>query len=196
MLKVLALRNRGNMLPLILALLLGLLAAVLTAVYLSSAGNDSGGSTPITAVPVVVATQDIAANTRLTTEMLEVKFLPTDEVNTEAFTARSQVVDRVATQDVAEGEQIVPTQVSSSAGEGVSFVVQPGYRAISVEVREVITVGGNLEPGDHVDVVGIFELADVQSANLLLQILGSRLLHGKERKARVTLSSPPPCSRT
>ncbi len=170
--KVLALRNQGNKLPLILALLLGLLAAVLTAVYLSSAGNDGGESATVITSPALVAAQDIPANTRVTKDMLKVQFLPADEVNPEAFTAYSQVIDRVATQDVAAGEQIVPTQVSSSAGEGVSFVVQPGYRAISVEVREVVAVGGNLEPGDHVDVVGIFELADVQSANLLLQNLG------------------------
>ncbi len=54
----------------------------------------------------------------------------------------------------------------------MSFVVQPGYRAISVEVREVVIAGGNLEPGDYVDIIAIFEVTDVAAANYLLTVLG------------------------
>ncbi|GAG21796.1 unnamed protein product, partial [marine sediment metagenome] len=53
-----------------------------------------------------------------------------------------------------------------------AFKVEPGMRGISVEVREVVTAGGNLKPGDNMDVVGIFEVADVESANFILQVLG------------------------
>ena len=163
--------ERGNRVYLVLAVVAALIAAVLVFAALSG-GSGAGGVDTVATTKVVVAQQGIPANTRITAEMLEVKFLPTGEVNAEAFTAPSQVIDRVATEEVAAGDQIVPTLVSRSAGEGVSFVVQPGYRAISVEVREVVTAGGNLEPGDHVDIIGIFEVADVVAANNLLAVLG------------------------
>ena len=164
--------ERGNRVYLVLAVVAALIAAVLVFAALNGGSGDSSGVDTIATTKVVVAPQGIPANTRITAEMLEIKFLPTDEVNAEAFTAPSQVIDRVATEEVAAGDQIVPILVSRSAGEGVSFVVQPGYRAISVEVREVVIAGGNLEPGDHVDIIGIFEVADVAAANDLLAVLG------------------------
>ncbi len=164
--------ERGNRVYLVLAVVAALIAAVLVFAALNGGSGDSGGVDTVATTKVVVAQQGIPANTRITAEMLEIKFLPTDEVNAEAFTAPSQVIDRVATEEVAAGDQIVPILVSRSAGEGVSFVVQPGYRAISVEVREVVTAGGNLEPGDHVDIIGIFEVTDVAAANDLLAVLG------------------------
>ena len=164
--------ERGNRVFLVLAVVAALIAAVLVFAALNGGSGDGGGVDTVATSKVVVAQQGIPANTRITAEMLEIKFLPTDEVNAEAFTAPSQVIDRVATEEVAAGDQIVPILVSRSAGEGVSFVVQPGYRAISVEVREVVTAGGNLEPGDYVDIIGIFEVADVAAANNLLAVLG------------------------
>lgn len=164
--------ERGNRVYLVLAVVAALIAAVLVFAALNGGSDDGGGVNTVATTKVVVAQQGIPANTRITAEMLDIKFLPTDEVNAEAFTAPSQVINRVATEEVAAGDQIVPILVSRSAGEGVSFVVQPGYRAISVEVREVVTAGGNLEPGDYVDIIGIFEVADVVAANNLLAVLG------------------------
>ena len=164
--------ERGKRVYLVLAVVAALIAAVLVFAALNGGSDDGGGVNTVATTKVVVAQQGIPANTRITAEMLEIKFLPTDEVNAEAFTAPSQVIDRVATAEVAAGDQIVPILVSRSAGQGGSFVVQPGYRAISVEVREVVTAGGNLEPGDHVDIIGIFEVADVVAANDLLAVLG------------------------
>jgi Flp pilus assembly protein CpaB len=62
--------------------------------------------------------------------------------------------------------------VTDIAGDGVAFKVDPGMRAVSVEVKDVVTVGGNVQPGDRVDVVGIFQVQDVQAANDLLAQLG------------------------
>jgi len=45
-------------------------------------------------------------------------------------------------------------------------------RGISVEVREVVTAGGNIKPGDKVDVVGVFQVDSVEAANHLLAQLG------------------------
>ena len=153
-----------------LGLLLAGIAAII--VFMAVNGADSGGGGGGGNVPVVVANDAIPAQTRITADMLTVKFVSPDKANVDAFTSRGQLVDRVVTEEVAAGAQILPATVSDTAGDGLTFKVEPGMRGISVGVQEVVTAGGNLRPGDRVDMVGIFTVADVESANFILQILG------------------------
>ena len=153
-----------------LGLLLAGIAAII--VFVAVNGADSGGGGGGGNVPVVVANDAIPAQTRITADMLTVKFVSPEEANVDAFTSRGQLVDRVVTEEVAAGAQILPATVSDTAGDGLTFKVEPGMRGISVGVQEVVTAGGNLRPGDRVDMVAIFSVADVESANFILQILG------------------------
>ena len=153
-----------------LGLLLAGIAAII--VFVAVNGADSGGGGSGGNVPVVVANDAIPAQTRITADMLTVKFVSPEEANVDAFTSRGQLVDRVVTEEVAAGAQILPAAVSDTAGDGLTFKVEPGMRGISVSVAEVVTAGGNLRPGDRVDMVGIYSVADVASAEFILQILG------------------------
>ena len=153
-----------------LGLLLAGIAAII--VFVAVNGADSGGGSGGGNVPVVVANDTIPAQTRITADMLTVKFVSPEEASVDAFTSRGQLVDRVVTEEVAAGAQILPAAVSDTAGDGLTFKVEPGMRGISVGVQEVVTAGGNLRPGDRVDLVGIFTVADVESAEFILQILG------------------------
>ncbi|KKK68955.1 hypothetical protein LCGC14_2938860, partial [marine sediment metagenome] len=154
-----------------LGLLLAAIAAIIAFVAVNSSESGTTSSSGGT-VPVVVAQETIPAQTRVTADMLKVEFVSPDKASADAFTSRSQLVDRVVTEEVAAGDQVLPSMVSLSAGDGLAFKVEPGMRGISVSVQEVVTAGGNLRPGDHVDMVGIFSVADVESANFILQILG------------------------
>jgi Flp pilus assembly protein CpaB len=153
-----------------LGLILAGIAAIVVFVAVNGADSGTTGSGD---VPVVVAQQDIPSQTRITSDMLKVEFVSSDEASADAFTSRSQLVDRVVTEDVAAGAQILPTTVSDFAGDGLAFKVSPGMRGISVEVREVVTAGGNIKPGDQVDMVGVFQVESVEAANHLLAQLGT-----------------------
>ena len=162
--------ERKQRLVLYVGLLFATLAAVLVLVIAGNSGGGGGGATQ----SAVVASQSIPADTRVTAEMLEVKLLDAEEVSADAFTARSQVIDRVVTEDVAAGQQIVPTLVSDKVGEGLAFTVSPGMRALSINVQEVVTAGGNVEPGDKVDIIGVFRLPasiDQETLNAALAYL-------------------------
>jgi len=176
MLKGLALGTRGNRMVLVLGLILGLLAAALAAVYLSSAQEEgSGGVTPNT-VPAVVAVQDIAAGTRITAEMVKVKSVPTDLVIPNRFGKSEDVVGKVAAVNIVSGEEIATNRVietsqsgqaveASSLAEAVPLAKDPatcavdkcGQRAVSVNVAPATASGGQIQPGDHVDVILAFE---------------------------------------
>ncbi len=155
-----------------LGLLLAGIAAIIVFVAVNGADSGTGGGSGGGNVPVVVANDVIPAQTRITADMLTVEFVSPEEASADAFTSRGQLVDRVVTEEVAAGAQILPAAVSDTAGDGLAFKVEPGMRGISVSVAEVVTAGGNLRPGDRVDMVGIFSVADVESANFILQILG------------------------
>jgi pilus assembly protein CpaB len=160
--------GRSQRLVFFLGLVLAAIAAVIVFAAVSGADSGGGGDT----VPVVQAKEAIPADTRITKDMLEVKFVSPDKVDADAFTTRSAVLDRVATGDVAAGAQVLTSDVSDVAGDGLTFRVKPGMRAVAVGVQEVVTAGGNIKPGDHVDVVGIFTVPDAEAANHILQVLG------------------------
>jgi pilus assembly protein CpaB len=150
-----------------LGIFLAAIAAIIVFVAISGADSGTGGD-----VAVVTAKETIPAQTRITSDMLQVKFFSSDDALGDAFSNRSQLVDRVATQDIAADAQVLPSMVSDTAGDGIPFKVSPGMRAVSVDVEEVVTVGGNVQPGDRIDIVGIFATENVEAANHLLAQLG------------------------
>jgi pilus assembly protein CpaB len=139
---------------LFIGLALGVITAILIAIILSG-GDDDGGSPRV--VPAtrlaVVARADIPARTRLTREHLEVKTYNIGDVDSDAFTSVNQALNRVTSTEIKAGNPIVPALVSSTAGEGLTFAVEEGKRAISISVSEVVIAGGNLAPGNRVDVI-------------------------------------------
>jgi len=160
-------RDRSQRYVFYLGVALAAIAAIIVFVAINSAESGTGST-----VAVVVANDTIPAQTRVTSDMLSVKFLSPNAANPDAFSSRSQLVDRVVTTEIAAGAQILPSMVSDVIGDGLAFKVDPGMRGISVEVREVVTAGGNIKPGDKVDVVGVFQVDSVEAANHLLAQLG------------------------
>jgi pilus assembly protein CpaB len=171
---------------LIAGVVVGLIAAILVFVVVTQAGGSDGDRS------VVVAKQDIPAQSRLVAGMLEVKNMPADEVTPEAFTARSQVVNRITAEAISAGDQILPSMVSDRAGDSLAFTIAPGKRAVSIEVKEAVTAGGNVQPGDQVDIVGIFALDQDADVNAVLAVVapgqdGVVTPLGTDRNLTVTL---------
>jgi pilus assembly protein CpaB len=153
---------RGNRGLLIIALLAGLIAAVL--VFAALAQSDEGGTTTATTggptVTTIVATQDIDAGTTIKAEMVEPAEVPENLQVTGAFSETTPVVGETTRIAIAKGEAITPAKVGSrfEGGEGIGGVLADGQRGIALRVEEVTSVGGNLLPGDRVDVIAVFEV--------------------------------------
>jgi pilus assembly protein CpaB len=140
--------------PLLVALVLGLLAAVLTWNYVQRAGQ---GAKHGALVPVVVAAQDIPVRTEVTAQMLAIKEVPVEARHEKAFTSLEQVNGKVTSLPISAGEQVLNTKFfARKEDSGLAFQVPPGHRAISVSVSEVVTSGGLIVPGDYVDVIALF----------------------------------------
>src|SRR5437667_12650877 len=112
MIRGMTLSKGGSRLPLILGLILGLVAAVLVVVYLTSA-KDEGGSRSTSGgsdFPVVVAKQSIAANVKITAEMVEVRTVLQSDQITGAFPTTEGLVGKVTRVTIVPNEQLPHTQ--------------------------------------------------------------------------------------
>lgn len=161
MIKNQALGGRSNRGLILLGLFLGLLSAVLVVVYLSQAGEGGGGEVSGAAItPVVVASQDIAAGSRIIEGMVETKEIAIDTVLAGVFSDTKGVIGQVARVPLVAGEQVIATKVTATGaaiadGENppLAFVIPEGKRAVSIQVSNVIGASGLIRPGDYVDVI-------------------------------------------
>jgi pilus assembly protein CpaB len=161
MIKGMALKG-GNRFSLILGIGLGIVAAVLIAVYLTGAKSDGGGSTVSgPSVPVVTAAVDIPQGTKIDASMVSVKDFPEGSVLVGAFSTPEEVVGQVTTIRVVAGEQVIADKVTATGANitttdgnpPLALLVTEGMRGTSVEINTIVGAGGNLRPGDYVDVI-------------------------------------------
>lgn len=160
--------GRSSRILLVLTLLFALAAAVLVFIALNQGGGEEKEKAAATAstTSVVVASRDISARTELTAGMLEVADLPPEQVLRGVFRDTELLVGQVTRHDILANEQITASKIGPQSEtereEGLSFIIPPGKRAFAIQVSEVSAVGGLLLPGDLVDVIGIFDEADVE----------------------------------
>ena len=108
--------------------------------------------------PVVVAVKDIPVRAEITAEMVEVKDLPVQARHPQAFGDAKDVIGKVAKLPISAGEQIIPSKFAAQRAEsGLTFIVPPNKRAVSIAVSETIGSGGLILPGDFVDVIAVFD---------------------------------------
>ena len=115
---------------------------------LTGASNSEPGAA------VVIAANDIQVGAKLETRDVRVVTLPQSAVPPGAFSATSQVFGRGAILPISKGEFILPSKLAAvNAGAGLSSMIPPGMRAVSVRVNDVVSVAGFVQPGSRVDVL-------------------------------------------
>jgi pilus assembly protein CpaB len=136
------------------ALALGGLTSYMAWRYVDQAGPNSHVET----TPIVVAAMPIPARTVVGPEMLRMQQVPVDLADPMAAHSAEDVVGKVARAPMTTDEPVLATKLFLQRTEsGLAFMVPEGMRAVSVNFTEQIGSGGMVSPGDHVDVLGVFE---------------------------------------
>ena len=112
----------------------------------------------IETVPVVVASKDLTFGTKLDNEHLSLVQFPKDATPRGTYASVDSVLGQTSKVFLVTGEPILASKLSSVGG-GLSVLVRPSMRAISVEVDQVTGVSGFVLPGDRVDVLVTVENA-------------------------------------
>lgn len=168
---------------LILTLVLALVAFKVSQNYAQTAQQASAPvvdpATPVVPkVLAVVALKPLAAYRPITKDdvaLVEVTVAPSDY-----FTRVAQVVGKQPVVDVDGGAPV--TRRYFGEGNLLARAIPPGFQAISVEISDVVAVGGFIRPGDMVDVLVYLrdgnDVEDAQARVLLKQV---RVLAYEER---------------
>ncbi|HUF54432.1 MAG TPA: Flp pilus assembly protein CpaB [Dehalococcoidia bacterium] len=161
MIKNLAIGGGSNRTLLLLALLLGLIAAVLIGVYLSSLEDDDGTVAPAETRVVVVAAIEVPPLTPITPEMLTTRAIPEDLALLGGFTSIEDVIGQKTQVTLVPGEQVIQSKIISpdtatdqfGLNAPLSYTIPDGMRGFALQVSAVGAANGLVRPGDRVDVI-------------------------------------------
>jgi Flp pilus assembly protein CpaB len=107
-------------------------------------------------VAMVVAARDVTVIRPLTAADVEVRSVPPDVLPAGALASVDDVVGRVATGPLWQGQPLVTHALADdTAVFHTGLTLRPGERAIAIPVVAVSAVGGVISPGARVDVLAV-----------------------------------------
>jgi pilus assembly protein CpaB len=103
---------------------------------------------------MVIAKRGIDSGTVLTDDDLDMADVNTDIVPDNVFKRIEDVRNRVAAVPIVQGQAVAQTLLApAGSGAGLQAAIQPGMRAISMDINEITGVAGYLSVGSHIDVI-------------------------------------------
>jgi pilus assembly protein CpaB len=173
---------------------------LLTVVFAAAAGVAWLKSRPqslpksVELAPVVVAKKDTGPATRLLPELLQVEKWRPESVPKGSFPRVELLESRVTAYPFTEGEPILERKLAPrGTAPGLTALLPPNKRAMTVKVDEASGVAGFVTPDNHVDVVvtvdkGAFSknpMSKVIFQNLKVLGIGQRIEHRPGDKPQV-----------
>jgi pilus assembly protein CpaB len=144
--------NIKTLIPLIVALALGLVAAMMGKNMIGKGRGDGGPG--VKTAKQVVAKEDLAPGSTIKETDLVLKDMPADASSPHGFGSIPEVIGRVVTTQIVKGQAIMNTLLAPAGTTGgLPAMIPAGMRAVTIEVNEVSGLAGLLIPGARVDLV-------------------------------------------
>ena len=141
----------------IAALISAILAFVCAYMVINSAGSGSSGAVKLSGdtVQVVAAAVDIGSLETITADKITLKTISASDYSEEYFTSAEEAEGLCVSSDIYIGEIISKRRTlgEGSQGMGIASLIEPGKRAVTINVDSEQGVGSNLRAGNYVDVV-------------------------------------------
>lgn len=165
-------KRYGAFIALGMAVLFGATAVVLTHKWLAGqvAVEPAVAGDVAPTSRIVVAAQNIPVGSRLSADNLVLVDWPRANVPKGAFDGLDPVVGRIAVTQLVAGEPLLAAELAApGSGAGLVAIIEPGMRAMAIQVDEVTGVGGFILPSSYVDVIGVEKVRrNTQKANTIL----------------------------
>ncbi len=147
--------KRSNRLVLLVGVFLAIVAFIGILLLIQPKENDTT-DTP-TELATVVATADIPLGTVIRADQVTEQQVAITGRDTDAFGSVTQVVGKVARENVIAGGAITARTLAGSTGVVNQITCPPTKRCISVQMDQVTGVGTLINTGDYVDMVVGFQ---------------------------------------
>lgn len=124
-------------------------------------------------ITVAAAARDLATGKRIQAEDLKLVTLDRKDLPRGVFVKTSDVVDRAVAVPIVAGEIVLNGKLApKGSGEGLTALIEPGMRAVSVQVNEISGVSGFIQPGTRVDVLftRTFSTGDAATITILQNV--------------------------
>lgn len=132
---------------LVISVLMGAVAVGLASAWL-------GQRASLATTKVVVVTRDIEIGSTLQRDHVTETDWPTESAPKDKFDELDKVVGRVVKSTLYRGEPVIEAKLSPAGAKGgLSSIITPGKRAVTVRVNDVIGVSGFALPGNYVDIL-------------------------------------------
>lgn len=148
--------------------IIALLSAIAVAVLLFNFLNSISKPTiiEIEKVGVITANQDIPPNTTITEDMIVVSQVPVEGVHVQSLKDKSEAIGKVSSSEIVAGELLLSSKLITP-GEGVengtlAYAIEPGMRAITIEVSNTTGLSNMIMPNNMVDVIGQYAIEELQ----------------------------------
>jgi pilus assembly protein CpaB len=103
---------------------------------------------------VLAAAHDLPVGSLIKPRDMRRISLGTRDVPRGAVTTDKEALNRVVLYPMSINEPLLLSKLSNTtSAEGVAATIEPGYRAVSVQITDVNAVSGLIQPGSRVDVV-------------------------------------------
>jgi pilus assembly protein CpaB len=132
----------------------------------SGGGASIGGSAKTQ--DVVVAVQDIAASTQITSAMVTIQKFSPDQTPPFAFHATDQVVGKYAALPIHANSAIIDYYLVTDAGsvnpaKQAFLPIPSGMVAMQIPTGELVGVGGYIQPDDRIDILASANVCQVDA---------------------------------
>lgn len=129
-------------------------AFLVSAAFYRMAGSSHQSRTPQPQKSVVVAVEPLPVGTVIKPTSVKLSGLPEGFFPNGGFSRIEDVLERPVISPIQPEEPIVEARLAArGSGGGLSPLIPPGLRAISVRVNDVVGVAGFVLPGMRVDVL-------------------------------------------
>ncbi|MBU1040966.1 MAG: Flp pilus assembly protein CpaB [Proteobacteria bacterium] len=176
-----------------LALLLALCAGVLVFQWLQ-AKSTAGRGLAVKTAPLVVASRELPAGTKLAPDMLRIQNYPEAMMPAQRYATVKEVEGRILASSMSANEPLTPSRLAGEAAAGgISAVITHGKRAMAVKGNKVMGLAGLIRPGNMVDVLVTLAQDNDASKTMTKVVLenvpvlsaGSQLAVGADEAAQV-----------
>jgi len=152
----------------VFALLTAVAASFMVTSFLRRKAMEA--STPPSLKPVVVSVADLTFGKTLEASDLRVAMFPEEAVPKGAVSTIDSLIGQTTKVFLAEAEPVLVSKLSSIGG-GLSLLIAPTMRAVSIKVDKVSGVSGFVLPGDRVDVIAISRQSGGSSGGALAKTI-------------------------